>query len=197
MAGTPPLRSLCAVALIGAALALGACGDDDEGRVEQETAATSTSTSTTPTDTAPAQTEEETTPQETEPEDSGSGGTGGASPGEEQEGGAGDEVAASSQALITGRGGKLSPRLVRVPPFIAIRVELRSADGGSYKLSGGRQDRERRCATSPRHRPPSTVCGPGKRLVLHGPLGAGGHRGLRRARSVVGQPASFSVGCRA
>ncbi len=164
------LRLLSALALTGAALALGACGDDDEGRVEQETAATSTSPSTTPTDTAPAQTEEETTPQETEPEDSGSGGTGGASPGEEQEGGAGDEVAASSQALITGRGGKLSPRLVRVPPFIAIRVELRSADGGAYELRAGgktvRADRDIASAST-------TFDGlrSGKRLVLTGPSG--------------------------
>lgn len=147
---------------------LGACGDDDEGRVQQETAATSPSTSTTPTDTAPAQTEEQTAPQETEPE--GSGGTGGAAPGEEQEGGAGDEVAASSQALITGRGGKLSPRLVRVPPFIAIRVELRSADGGEYELRGGGKSVS---AGGEIASASTTFDGlrPGKRLVLTGPSG--------------------------
>ncbi len=38
--------------------------------------------------------------------------------------------------MITGRRGRLSPRVVRVPPFIAIRVELRSADGGRYRLTG-------------------------------------------------------------
>jgi hypothetical protein len=147
---------------------LGACGDDDEGRVQQETAATGTSTSTTPTETTPAATQEETTPAETQTE--GAGGTGGASPGEEQEGGAGDEVAASSQALVTGRGGKLSPRVIRVPPFIAIRVELRSADGGSYRLSGGGKtvsvDRDIASAST-------TFDGlrPGKRLVLTGPSG--------------------------
>ena len=148
---------------------LGACGDDDEGRVQQETAATSPSTSTTPTDTAPAQTEEQTAPQETEPE-GGSGGTGGAAPGEEQEGGAGDEVAASSQALITGRGGKLSPRLVRVPPFIAIRVELRSADGGEYELRGGGKSVS---AGGEIASASTTFDGlrPGKRLVLTGPSG--------------------------
>ena len=55
---------------------------------------------------------------------------------EDQQGGAGDEIPARSQAMITGRRGRLSPRLVRVPPFIAVRVELRSADGGRYRLSG-------------------------------------------------------------
>jgi hypothetical protein len=136
--------------------------------VEQETVATDTSPSTTPTDTETTQTKEKTTPQETEPGDSG--GTGGASPGEEQEGGAGDEVTASSQALITGRGGKLSPRLVRVPPFIAIRVELRSADGKTYELRAGgktvRADRDIASAST-------TFDGlrPGKRLVLSGPSG--------------------------
>lgn len=164
------LRRLSYAALIGAAFALGACGDDDEGRVQQETSPSSTSTSTTGTDTAPAKTEAETAPAKTEAEPEGSGGTGGASPGEAQEGGAGDEVAASSQALITGRGGKLSPRLIRVPPFIAIRVELRSADGGSYKLSGGGKtvsvDRDIASAST-------TFDGlrTGKRLVLTGPSG--------------------------
>ena len=168
MVGKPSLRSLGAVALIGAALALGACGDDNEGRVEQETAATTTSPSTTPAETAPAKTEEETTPQETESE--GSGGTGGASPGEEQEGGAGDEVAASSQALITGRGGKLSPRLIRVPPFIAIRVELRSADGGEYELRA----RGKTVSAGGEIASASTTFDglrPNKRLVLTGPSG--------------------------
>ncbi len=37
--------------------------------------------------------------------------------------------------MITGRGGRLSPRVIRVPPFIAVRVELRSADGRRYRLS--------------------------------------------------------------
>ena len=130
------LSTASAALLICAALALGACGDDDEGRVEQDTASTTTSPSTTPTDTAPVKTEAEPKTQtETAPQAGGGGGTGGAAPGEEQEGGAGDEIGASSQALVTGRGGNLAPRLIRVPPFIAIRVELRSADGKSYELS--------------------------------------------------------------
>ncbi len=77
---------------------------------------------------------------------------------------------ASSQALITGRGGRLSPRTVRVPPFIAIRVELRSADGGTYQLSARgktvRADRDVSSAST-------TFAGlrTGRRLVLDGPSG--------------------------
>ena len=52
-------------------------------------------------------------------------------------GGAGDEEPAESQALFTGRGGRITPRVVRVPAFIAIRVELRSADGGAYCSGSG------------------------------------------------------------
>ena len=108
--------------------------------MEQDTVATSTSPSTTPTETTPAATETEPEPEErTETEEPGSGGTGGAAPGEEQEGGAGDELEASSQALFTGRGGRIRPTRVRVPPFIAIRVELRSADGRPYGLRFGKR----------------------------------------------------------
>lgn len=40
---------------------------------------------------------------------------------------------------MTGRGGRISPRLVRVPPFISVEVVLRSGDGQSYGLRiGGR-----------------------------------------------------------
>ena len=44
---------------------------------------------------------------------------------------------AESQALLTGRGGRITPRVVRVPAFISVRVELRSADGGPYVLRFG------------------------------------------------------------
>lgn len=58
---------------------------------------------------------------------------------EEQPGGAGDEEPIRSQALFTGRDGRIRPRLVRVPPFLAVRVELRSADGRRYALRFGRR----------------------------------------------------------
>jgi hypothetical protein len=166
-------RLVSAAALISLALAAAGCGDDDEGRVEQDTASTSTSPSTTPTDTSPAETAAETetdVPTVTEGSGSGGGGTGGAAPGEEQEGGAGDEVEASSQALFTGRGGKITPRLVRVPPFIAIRVELRAADRRVYELRArGRRVRADADVSSAS----TSFAGlrPGKRLVLTGPAG--------------------------
>ena len=41
--------------------------------------------------------------------------------------------------MFTGRGGRITPRVVRVPPFISVRVVLRSADGQEYRLRiGGR-----------------------------------------------------------
>jgi hypothetical protein len=41
--------------------------------------------------------------------------------------------------LLTGRGGRIRPRIVRVPPFISVQVVLRSGDGRSYRLRiGGR-----------------------------------------------------------
>jgi len=36
--------------------------------------------------------------------------------------------------MFTGRGGRITPRVVRVPPFLAIAIELRSADGREYAL---------------------------------------------------------------
>ncbi len=58
---------------------------------------------------------------------------------EQQPGGAGDGETARVPALFTGRDGRIRPRVVRVPPFIAIQVELRSADGAAYDLRFGRR----------------------------------------------------------
>jgi len=52
-------------------------------------------------------------------------------PPEEQQG---DEEPIRSEAVFTGKGGRLTPREIRVPAFIAIRVILRSSDDGSYSL---------------------------------------------------------------
>jgi len=109
------------------ALGLAGCGGDDDekqppaGGGQQSQTAARTATEPSP-DTAPTTTQAEPgrTTKTTGPED--------------QPGGAGDEEPARSQALLTGRGGRISPRLVRVPPFISVRVELRSADGREYGL---------------------------------------------------------------
>jgi hypothetical protein len=118
----PPLVGTAIAALV---LAASGCGADDEQvggatttppRAEKPPT-TAEPPASQPTETAPALAE-----------------TG--SP-EEQPGGAGDEEPARSQALLTGRAGAIRPRIVRVPPFIAIRVELRSADGRAYELRLG------------------------------------------------------------
>jgi hypothetical protein len=124
-------RCFSLVALV-AALSLAAlgCGGDDE---ETQTGAR---TDTTPAETRSEETvaetetetepEPETTPVETETEP--------APAPEEEPGGAGDEEPARSLAMFTGRGGQIVPRTIRVPAFISIRVELRSADGRDYGL---------------------------------------------------------------
>jgi hypothetical protein len=164
----------CSVALLAtvAALGLAACGDDedDSGATGYGAGSKTEQTDTAMTETAPAATETETTGTETGGEAEGGGATPPATSPEEQEGGAGDEVPASSQALITGDGGKLSPGTVRVPPFIAIRVQLRSADGVEYELSGGGKT----VAAGGDMEAAGTLFDglrPGERLVLSGPQG--------------------------
>lgn len=123
---------------MGASLALGGCGEKEEitsAPAPAETPGAQPETSTTP---APAEADPRPAAPEDRPARPGErpqAGAAGRSP-EDQQGGAGDETAARSQAMFTGRRGRVSPRLVRVPPFIAIRVELRSADGRRYSLSG-------------------------------------------------------------
>jgi hypothetical protein len=112
-------------AVLVAAVALAGCGGDDEGgKATGTTSEQQAATQTEPTDTGTATTETsettETSQTATSPED--------------QPGGAGDEEPARSQALFTGRGGRIRPTVVRVPSFIAIRVVLRSGDGRAYAL---------------------------------------------------------------
>lgn len=168
------LPSKCSLALLATVFALGlaACGDDDDGDGSQSGyggGAQTERTDTAATETTPTETETTGTATDDEAED------GGAKapttvPSEDQEGGAGDEVPASSQAAITGSGGKLSPATVRVPPFIAIRVALRSADGVEYKLAGGGKTVK---AGGEIETAATTFDGlrSGEKLVLNGPQG--------------------------
>ena len=123
------------VLALGLVLALSACGGDDE----PERADNPTERQTEEARPAPSVNESEPQPEETQPE---------LEPTETVEpppetapeqapGGAGDEVPARSLALFTGEGGRITPRVVRVPAFISIRVELRSADGREYALKFG------------------------------------------------------------
>jgi hypothetical protein len=176
----PARRTAVTVAVVLVLAGAAGCGDDERGAVTVEgdrTATTGTGTSTAPPETtggSPSTTPTATveTPDSSQPPPSTSGSQAppaGGSP-EDQQGGAGDEIPASSQALFTGRGGRISPRVVRVPPFIAIRVELRSADGERYGLAaGGRSVR----AGGPVEGTSAVFDGlrPGKRLVLSGPGG--------------------------
>ena len=122
--------------LLAVALGLSACGSDDE---EPETQATSPPTQEetatedeTATETEP-ETETETEAQtEDEAETSQTGET--TSP-EDEQGGAGDEEPARTLALFTASNGRITPRVIRVPSFISVRVELRARDGNAYALS--------------------------------------------------------------
>jgi hypothetical protein len=110
----------CATLLL---LGASGCGEDDE-----EPART---TSTAPPATVPV----ETVP--TEPGDTPRTETQPPAEPEEEEGGQGDEEPARTLALFTARDGRISPRAIRVPAFISIQVELRSADGKIYGLRFG------------------------------------------------------------
>jgi hypothetical protein len=59
---------------------------------------------------------------------------------ESQPGGAGDEKPIATQALFTAKGGRVSPRRIRVPPFIAVSVVLRSVDEKPYTLLVGQKE---------------------------------------------------------
>jgi hypothetical protein len=164
----PSKRSAALLATVFA-LGLAACGDDegDSGGTGAGGAVTE-QTDTATTETAAPETA--ATGTETGGEAEGGGAKPPSTSPEDQEGGAGDEIPASSQALITGSGGKLSPGTVRVPPFIAIRVQLRSADGVEYELTGGGKTVE---AGGEIETAGTTFDGlrSGEKLVLSGPQG--------------------------
>ena len=99
-----------------------ACGSDDE---EADTVETTATTPVSPPVTTPppeAKTPDKGKDPDEEPR---------TVPPEEQQG---DEEPIRSEAVFTGKGGRLTPREIRVPAFIAIRVILRSSDDGSYSL---------------------------------------------------------------
>ena len=121
-----------ATLLVGALLAAG-CGDDDDATKSDSTAAqppTRTVTVPTPARQQPQQDSTSTAPEKQEE---------GRKPAssEDRPGGAGDEEPARSEVVLTGRGGRIGPLLVKVPPFISIRVVLRSGDGKSYVIRFG------------------------------------------------------------
>lgn len=129
-----PIARLCAtwrvLALLLVAMALVAgCGGDDEERADTAPVTTEEAPSDTidatldPND--PAVTIESESDEVTPVQP------------ENEPGGAGDEQPARSPAQLTGRGGKITPRVVRVPAFISVLVSLTSADGARYVLRFG------------------------------------------------------------
>jgi len=161
--------------LCAAALGAGCGGDDEDDPQPRDTGAQpAPDTATRETEATPPAREDEGGGESGGAQAPPAGETGEEPPGgespEDQPGGAGDEIPARSQALITGRGGRLSPRRVFVPPFISVRVELRSADGAEYTLEGAGK---RITAGGGVARTTADFDGlrPGRRLVLSGPTG--------------------------
>jgi hypothetical protein len=124
-------RTTLAACAIAGMLAVSGCGGDEE-----EPAPSASETATTPTATAETPTETEQEPEQPPAEETETVTTPVVPP-EEQEGGAGDEEPARTLALFTARDGRIRPRVIRVPAFISIQVELRSADGSAYGLRFG------------------------------------------------------------
>jgi hypothetical protein len=118
-------------------LALAGCGGDDEEPAASTEAAPPPTAEPAPTETeteTETEAEEaETGPEPAEPSEPTEPAEPPASP-EDQPGGAGDEEPARALALLTGENGRITPRRVRVPAYISIRVELRSQDGQEYGL---------------------------------------------------------------
>lgn len=161
------LRKLVVFALL--ALAFGGCGGDDENAP-----ATSTQANAPPTTETTAPTDTESNPAtETLPNDGDGTGTGGGTTApESQTGGAGDEVPAQTLALFTAKNGVITPRTVRVPAYISIRIELRSGDGNEYSLTFGDKTIK---VVDPLHSVSTSFAGlkPGAKLVGT-PTGASG-----------------------
>ena len=118
-----------AALVIGLLLAFSGCGGDDDDSASAPATTAVTETAATETEAAETETEQESPEAESETTEA-------ESP-EDQPGGAGDEEPARTQALFTAENGRITPRVVRVPAFIAIQVELRSKDGSEYGLRFG------------------------------------------------------------
>ena len=132
-------RPAPAALVLALTLAVAGCGGDDEDsattEAQQPPTAEPAPTATDETEAeAPQPTETATEP---EPETDSDGGAEAPASPEDQPGGAGDEEPARSLALFTGEGGRITPRTIRVPAFISIRVELSSEDGREYGLTFG------------------------------------------------------------
>ena len=123
-------RIFVLIVAIGLLIAVSGCGGDEE-----EPSSGSTSTAPTATSTGTATVETPTETEKEAPEDNTE--TAPAESPEDEPGGAGDEEPARTLALLTAKDGRITPRVVRVPAFISIEVQLRSADGAKYRMRFG------------------------------------------------------------
>jgi hypothetical protein len=110
-------------------LALAGCGDDDESERQGADPAQATETSPPPAKTESTQTE----PSEETRRDRRR------SRREQQRDGGKDKQPARHQVALRASDGKITPRIVSVPPYVAIRLELRSSDGDTYRLACGQK----------------------------------------------------------
>jgi hypothetical protein len=129
-------RPFVLVAALGLTLALGGCGGDDEDTDTAAATTPATETRAEETGASEPETEAETEAEsETEAPEAPETETGFTpTPEHQREEEGGDEEPARSLALFSGRGGRIRPRVIRVPAFISVRVELRSDDGRDYAL---------------------------------------------------------------
>jgi hypothetical protein len=136
-------RQTIAALVLALLLALAGCGGDDEEpaattEAQPPPTAEPAPTETQETEAEPEETEEsEAEAPEAEPEPTEPAPAEPPESPEDQPGGAGDEEPARALALLTGEDGRITPRRVRVPAYISIRVELRAEDGREYGLRFG------------------------------------------------------------
>jgi hypothetical protein len=128
------VRPRLAPVFLALMLALAGCGGDDEEQAATTEAAPPPTAEQAPTETE-EETEDEDAPAETSPEPEPEDDAEAPASPEDQPGGAGDEEPARSLALFSGENGRITPRTIRVPAFISIRVELSSEDGQEYGLT--------------------------------------------------------------
>ena len=124
------MRRLLQAATVLAALAVAACGEQEDGvgarGLPDEPAAIAT---------APAPTSPPTTPErELQPPAGGPGGPGGPGGGEDVPGGEGDANALVPAVFELGPDATISPRTVGVPEFLGIRLEVHSSDDEAHRV---------------------------------------------------------------
>jgi hypothetical protein len=127
-------RMLAVVALL-AALAAAGCGGGSTGTgpAGEPTASAPDATAPPPDATQPgttAVTPPATTQTETQTAPTDTDGTGGAQAG----GDGGEQQVRVPAAFLAGAGGRLTPRTITVPPFLAVELSLRSGDGRPHRL---------------------------------------------------------------